>query len=139
LNTSDNKRFIVFTDGASRGNPGKSGIGVVIKNSDHQTIHQIKKYFPRLTNNQAEYQALIIALNYVCENNIKEASFFTDSQLLSNQINGNWKVKHPEIIKLYHDACKLTKKLDKFEIAYIPRKENSEADSLANMAIDEYS
>lgn len=139
MNTGDYKSIIVFTDGASRGNPGKSGIGVVIKNSEHKTIHQIKRYFPRLTNNQAEYQALITALNYICEKNIKKARFFTDSQLLSNQINGSWKVKHPEIIKLYQDASKLTKKLDKFEISYIPREENSEADSLANSAIDEYS
>lgn len=139
MNTGDDKSFNVFTDGASRGNPGKSGIGIVIKNHEHKTIHQIKKYYPRLTNNQAEYQALITALNYVCENNMKKARFFTDSQLLSNQINGNWKVKHPEIIKLYQVACNLTNKLDKFEISYIPREENSEADSLANSAIDEYS
>ena len=139
MNNSNNIGITVYTDGASRGNPGKSGIGVVIKNSDNKVIHRIKKYFPRLTNNQAEYQALITALDYVCDNNIKKARFFTDSQLLSNQINGSWKVKHPEIIKLYKEAYKLTKKLDEFKISYIPREENSEADSLANMAIDEYS
>ena len=135
----DNNSYIVYTDGASRGNPGKSGIGVVIKDSSQKTIHQIKRYYPRLTNNQAEYQALILALEFICENNIKKASFFTDSQLLSNQINGNWKVKHPEIIKLNKDALKLTSKLQEFSISYIPREKNSEADSLANAAIDEYS
>jgi ribonuclease HI len=95
---------LVYTDGASRGNPGKSGIGIVIKNSSNETIHQIKKFFPELTNNQAEYKAFITALKYLCDKNIKKAKFYTDSQLLSNQINRKWKVKHPEIIKLFRDA-----------------------------------
>ncbi len=132
--------YNIFTDGSSRGNPGKSGIGIVIKDKDHNTIKEIKKFFPELTNNQAEYKALILALDYLITSNINQpVKFFTDSQLLANQINGSWKVKHPDIALLFKEAKALINKLPSFEISYIPRDENKEADRLANQAIDEYS
>jgi len=141
LNSQENSNYYnIFTDGASRGNPGKSGIGVVIKDKNNKTLKEIKKYFPKLTNNQAEYKALILSLDYLTSNNINKPSrFFTDSQLLANQINGNWKVKHPDIALLFKEAKALINRLDSFEISYIPREENKEADRLANAAIDEYS
>jgi ribonuclease HI len=132
--------YNIFIDGASRGNPGKSGIGIVIKDQNNQTLKEIKKYFPKLTNNQAEYKSLILSLDYLTSNNINKAvRFFTDSQLLANQINGIWKVKHPDIALLFKEAKALLGKLDSFEISYIPREKNKEADRLANQAIDEYS
>lgn len=132
--------YNIFTDGSSRGNPGKSGIGIVIKDKDYNTIKEIKKFFPELTNNQAEYKALILALDYLITSNINQpVKFFTDSQLLANQINGSWKVKHPDIALLFKEAKALINKLPSFEISYIPRDENKEADRLANQAIDEYS
>lgn len=133
--------YNIFTDGASRGNPGKSGIGVVIKDSTGNTVKEIKKYFPKLTNNQAEYSALILCLDYLITNDILDipVNFFTDSQLLANQINGSWKVKHPDILLLYKEARALIAKLPSFKISYIPREQNKEADRLANQAIDEYS
>lgn len=135
----DNKTpCIVYTDGASRGNPGESGIGIAIKDNSNNTVHEIKKYFPKLTNNQAEYKALIFALEYLIKNGIKKAKFFTDSQLLANQINGRWKVKHPGIKILNKEARTFLIKLDSFDISYIPREENKQADRLANQAIDEY-
>lgn len=142
MNSKDNSKYYnIFTDGASRGNPGKSGIGIVIKDSNNKIVKEIKKYFPKLTNNQAEYKALILSLDYlITSNNInKSVRFFTDSQLLANQMSGNWKVKHPDIALLFKEAKALVNKLDSFEISYIPREQNKEADRLANEAIDEYS
>ncbi|NIT14055.1 MAG: reverse transcriptase-like protein [Candidatus Dadabacteria bacterium] len=115
-------------------------MGIVIKDKDNNTIKEIKKFFPELTNNQAEYKALILALDYLITSNINQpVKFFTDSQLLANQINGSWKVKHPDIALLFKEAKALINKLPSFEISYIPRDENKEADRLANQAIDEYS
>ncbi len=141
MNTHKNPDYYsIFTDGASRGNPGKSGIGIVIKDKDNNTVKEIKKYFPKLTNNQAEYKALILSLDYLTSNDIDlPVKFFTDSQLIANQINGSWKVKHPDIALLFKEAKALLSKLPSFEISYIPREQNKEADRLANQAIDEYS
>ncbi len=141
MNSEANPNYYnVFTDGASRGNPGESGIGIVIKDKDNNTVKEIKKYFPKLTNNQAEYKALILALDYLITSGLnKPVKFFTDSQLLANQINGLWKVKHPDIALLYKEAKALITELDSFEISYVPREKNKEADRLANQAIDEYS
>ena len=140
MSTEKKKEYYnIFTDGASRGNPGESGIGVVIKDKDNNLIKEIKKYFPKLTNNQAEYKALILSLDYLTTNGIKlPVNFFTDSQLLANQINGLWKVKHPDIAILNKEAKALIKQLGAFKISYIPREKNKEADRLANEAIDEY-
>ncbi|NIP37560.1 MAG: ribonuclease HI family protein [Candidatus Dadabacteria bacterium] len=141
MNTPKNSDYYsIFTDGASRGNPGKSGIGVVIKDQSNNTVKEIKKYFPKLTNNQAEYKALLLSLDYLTTNDIDlPVKFFTDSQLLANQINGKWKVKHPDIAVLFKEAKALISRLSSFEISYIPREKNKEADRLANQAIDEYS
>ncbi|NIP39685.1 MAG: ribonuclease HI family protein, partial [Candidatus Dadabacteria bacterium] len=129
MNTHKNPDYYsIFTDGASRGNPGKSGIGIVIKDKDNNTVKEIKKYFPKLTNNQAEYKALILSLDYLTSNDIDlPVKFFTDSQLIANQINGSWKVKHPDIALLFKEAKALLSKLPSFEISYIPREQNKEA------------
>lgn len=134
-NTDD--QIKIFIDGAARGNPGESGIGVLIKNTDHE-IREIKKYLGTRTNNQAEYTALITALESAQDLKDKKIKIFTDSLLVANQINGLWKVKHPEIIPLNKKARELFKTYSSISIQHVPREQNSEADRLANLAIDEY-
>lgn len=128
----------IYIDGAARGNPGESGIGVLIRETE-DTNREIKKYLGTKTNNQAEYTALITALESAQDLADKPVRIFTDSLLVANQINGLWKVKHPEIIPLNKEAKNLFKNFKDISIQHIPREQNFEADRLANLAIDEYS
>ncbi|HSE84092.1 MAG TPA: ribonuclease HI family protein [Thermodesulfobacteriota bacterium] len=127
----------VYIDGASRGNPGKSGIGVVIKEKQ-ENIHRIKKFLGTLTNNQAEYKALIAALEAARELKKNHLKIYTDSLLLANQINGNWRVSNPHITPLHKRAKELIAEFKYVEVNHVPRELNREADKLANEAIDEY-
>jgi ribonuclease HI len=127
----------IYIDGAARGNPGESGIGVLIKDENGKTS-EIKKYLGTRTNNQAEYTALITALESSSEHRGKKINIYTDSLLLANQMNGLWKVKHPEISVLNKKAKELLKNFKEVTIRHIPRELNREADRLANLAIDEY-
>ncbi|MCK5391158.1 MAG: ribonuclease HI family protein [Deltaproteobacteria bacterium] len=133
----DNSSVEIYIDGAARGNPGNSGIGVLIRETKDKN-REVKKYLGTKTNNQAEYTALITALESA--NNLKERQIkiFTDSLLVANQINGIWKVRHPEIITLNKKAKQLLQNFKNITIQHIPRELNSEADRLANLAIDEY-
>ena len=127
----------VYVDGASRGNPGESGIGVLVIRPDGSR-RKIRKYIGRGTNNEAEYKALIAALGHLLTEEISEAKIHTDSQLVASQMNGLWKIKDPKLRVLYSEAKKLASLLAAFEIEYVPRKNNAEADALANEAIDRY-
>ncbi len=133
----------VYTDGASRGNPGKSGAGIFIIDEDNKKNISLKQYLGILTNNEAEYRAFIIALEYLSKSKfttgpeIYNILFLADSQLLINQINGIYSVKSPNIIPLYNKAKKLIANLNAaYSFKHIPRMLNSMADKLANSAID---
>lgn len=125
----------IYIDGASRGNPGDSGIGILFKNNEQ---YNFKKYIGIGTNNNAEYTALITALEIALNSKLLKLIVHTDSMLVANQINGSWKVKDPEIRTLFSKAKKLIEKLEDFSIIHIRREFNSEADLLANEAINEY-
>ena len=127
----------VYIDGASRGNPGESGIGVLVIRPD-ASREEIREYIGRGTNNEAEYKALIKALAYLVAEGIPAAKIHTDSQLVASQMNGLWKVKDPKLRILHSEAKKLVSLIPAFEIEYIPRENNTEADGLANEAIDRY-
>lgn len=134
--TDKDNHIEIYIDGAARGNPGESGIGVLIKNSGPD--REITKYLGTQTNNQAEYTALITALESALDLKDRQIKIFTDSLLVANQVNGLWKVKHPEIIPLNQKAKSLFKNYKDISIQHIRREKNSEADRLANLAIDEY-
>lgn len=126
----------IYIDGASRGNPGNSGLGILIK--DKNKDQRIKKYLGILTNNQAEYSAFITALEFARKLKKDSVTIYTDSLLLANQINGIWQVESPNIKPLYEKAKKLLEEFKQVEVRHIPRELNREADRLANEAIDEY-
>jgi len=126
----------VFIDGAARGNPGPAGIGVVIK-SGRKTLLEISDYIGSSTNNVAEYISLIRGLEEVLLQSTKEASFYSDSELLVKQINGEYKVKNEGLKPLHHHAKSLIAKFKKFSIEHTEREENKHADKLANKGIDE--
>ena len=126
----------IFTDGASRGNPGNSGIGVAIYDSG-KLIEKISEYCGKKTNNQSEYLALIRGLEYLNQNNINSCNFFSDSEFLVKQMNGIYKVKSENVKPLYKNAVDLAKgKIIKYN--WIPRKDNELADKLANEGIDRH-
>lgn len=148
----------VFTDGASRKNPGHSGAGIYIEDEDGNKISELSRYLGIKTNNEAEYMALIIALRFITDNikgstllldsvifytpidfkNIENVVVNCDSQLLVMQMNGKYKVKSSNIIPLYNEAKGILKnfKNPSFSFNYIPREYNRDADRLANLAID---
>jgi ribonuclease HI len=129
-------KLTVFTDGASRGNPGPASIGVVFIDSEDQTIHELGEKLGHQTNNFAEYTAVIRALELAVEHGVQELTLKSDSELMVRQMEGRYKVKSPVIIPLFEQARKLAKKIKTFKLEHIRREFNSEADRLANLALD---
>jgi ribonuclease HI len=128
--------LVAHTDGGARGNPGPSGFGVVIHDGKGNKVAQLSQYLGRQTNNFAEYQALIAALEYAVQNGHKALKVISDSELLVRQIQGIYKVKEPTLRDLHAQASQLIFKLEWFQIEHVLRGHNREADELANQAMD---
>jgi len=128
-------RVIICADGASLGNPGLAAIGATIKDKQGRLITSISRRIGRTTNNQAEYQALIAALEEAIRLGAIEVDISLDSELVVKQINGKYRVKAASLKPLYQKAKQLQSQLKGFTVSYIPRQQNKEADSLANMAL----
>ncbi len=128
--------LIAHTDGGARGNPGPAGYGVVIHDAKGNKVAALSKYLGHQTNNVAEYQALIGALEYVVEHGPKALKVISDSELLVRQIKGIYKVKEPTLRDLHARASQLISKLEWFNIEHVLRGHNREADELANQAMD---
>jgi ribonuclease HI len=126
----------IYTDGASRNNPGESGAGVYIL-QDGEPFEQIARYLGTTTNNVAEYTAAIIGLEHAVKVGARRVSLFADSELLVKQINGQYKVKNEGLKPLHAKARELIARIGSVAVQYIPREQNREADALANKAIDE--
>lgn len=136
--TVTNKKFNVWTDGGARGNPGIAGIGIVVKDEHDNLVFEMGKSIGHATNNIAEYAAVLEALKYLNSNfSHFKANFFLDSELVTKQLNGEYKVKDVKLKELY-----LLVKREIFEansgieFKHIRREENERADELYNMALD---
>ncbi len=125
----------IYTDGACFGNPGKTGIGYLIYN-ENALLKKESIYLGIQTNNFAEYMALIFSLTEALSMGTKECRAFSDSKLLCEQINGNFKVKNKNIYPLFILAKNIISKFDKFSITHISREKNKKADRLAKEAIE---
>ena|ERR1700730_6421040 len=132
------KSFRLLTDGASRGNPGHAGIGVVIHDDTGACVYQEYRYIGVATNNQAEYRALIVGLQAARPFNLDRLDVSLDSQIVVEQMNGGFKVKDSELRVLYDQATKLRASLSEVVIRHVSRDRNEVADALANRAIDEH-
>jgi len=126
----------VNIDGASRGNPGLSAIGIIIKNNEKILIEH-SEFLGVRTNNQAEYEALKRALE-ICNTLDKELTVFSDSELLVNQRNAKYKIRNQNLKMISREISNLEKNFDKIQYRRIPREKNNKADRLANIALDEY-
>lgn len=129
-------KVILFADGGSRGNPGPSGSGAVLKADDGSTIAEVNAFIGHTSNNVAEYTGLLIGLKKAIELGVKQIEVRMDSQLVVRQILGEYKVKNEKLIPLYREALELSRKFSEFKINHIPRNLNKEADILANRAMD---
>ncbi|MDP2910943.1 MAG: ribonuclease HI family protein [Candidatus Omnitrophota bacterium] len=130
------KSIRIFIDGASRGNPGPSGIGIVFCDGEDNAVKKLFKFIGNATNNIAEYSALIYALQEALIDRYDEVKVNSDSELLTRQLTGEYKVKNDNL-RLYYDLFQhISKGFNKIEVIYIPRENNSLADKLANKAID---
>ena len=123
-------------DGASRGNPGLSAIGIIIKQNE-KILLEHSEFLGVRTNNQAEYEALRRALE-ICNTLDKELTVFSDSELLVNQRNAKYKIRNQNLKMISREISNLEKNFDKIQYRRIPREKNNKADKLANMALDDY-
>src|SRR5580692_3014524 len=128
--------LVAHSDGGARGNPGPAGYGVVIKDESGRKVAALSEYLGHQTNNFAEYQGLIAALEYAIQHGPKALKVISDSELLVRQIKGIYKVKNATLQDLHARAKELIKQLDWFSIGHALREHNQEADRLANEAMD---
>ena len=124
----------IFTDGASRGNPGLAGAGGLILDSSNNVVSEVSQFLGIQTNNIAEYQALRLTLERALELKIKNVEVFMDSKLIVEQLNGRWQIKN-ENLKVIYDQIKRIQ-FDSITFTHIYRNFNKQADALANQAID---
>jgi len=130
------KTLRLRTDGAARGNPGPAGAGILIEDDQGIRLQARHRWLGQMTNNQAEYHALVEGLKAVKEWKPDRLEIYLDSKLVVEQIKGQYKIKEPELQKLHAQARQLLEGLQ-YEIKHVAREENRGADHLANMAIDE--
>ena len=128
--------LVAHSDGGARGNPGPAGYGVVIKDETGRKVAALSEYLGHQTNNFAEYQGLIAALEYAIKHGPKALKLISDSELLVRQIKGIYKVKNATLQDLHGRAKELISQLDWFSIGHALREHNQEADRLANDAMD---
>jgi ribonuclease HI len=128
--------LVLRIDGGARGNPGPAAYAVVVEAPDGSRLDAFSKTIGRATNNVAEYRALLAALEYSLERGAGRVKVFSDSELLVRQVQGSYKVRHPDLKPLYARAQELIARFDEFRIEHVRREENREADRLLNEALD---
>ena len=129
------EKVIIFTDGAADPNPGPAAIGAVIKDEAGRILARISQRIGRATNNQAEYQAIISALEKAIKLGARRVDLYSDSELVVRQINGRYRVKNAALKPSYRQVKQLQGLFEHFTVTHIPRQRNSEADNLANKAL----
>ena len=130
-----NKRLIIYADGASRGNPGPAGAGAVIIEG-RKKVKELSRYLGETTNNVAEYNAVIMALEAALAMKADEVLIRVDSELVVKQLNGEYRVKDEEIRKLFEKVLGILRIFSHFEVRHVGRAGNKDADKLANKAIN---
>ncbi len=124
---------VIYTDGASKGNPGPSGAGGVILTPDGETIEEFREHLGRTTNNVAEYEAVRIGLARALALGARRVTVRLDSELVSNQLTGRYRVKDTKLIDRYLEVGQLLSRLDSVKFETIPREKNTRADKLAQI------
>jgi ribonuclease HI len=129
-------RYILYVDGASRGNPGEAAIGASLQTLEGREVARISERIGPATNNQAEYHALVRGLELARRKRCHMLEVRADSELVVRQMSGEYKVKDPHLKVLFARAQLLISHFALFSVHHIPREENGRADELANQALD---
>jgi len=128
--------YLMYADGASRGNPGPSSVGAVLYDTDGETVAEVSEVIGETTNNVAEYRALIAGLEAAIQLGVTRIQVRLDSLLLVRQVRGEYRVKAPGLIPLHRRVRLLVNRFDGFSIEHVRREKNTVADALANAALD---
>lgn len=126
---------IAYFDGASQGNPGPSGVGGVIMDSEGKILCEISEFIGVGTNNEAEYKALIAIARRLSEMGVQSALIKGDSQLVVNQVNGDWRINHEHLYSLCNKALKELDAIPRWSLEWVPRESNAHADRLSSGAL----
>ena len=129
-------RLVVHVDGGARGNPGPAAAGAVISTPDGDVVGQAAEAIGVATNNVAEYRGLLLGLQTARELGASEVEVVNDSELVAKQVNGIYKVKHPDMKPLHAAALKALSDFERWSIRSVPRAQNAGADALVNQALD---
>ena len=129
--------WIVYSDGASRGNPGLAGYGAYVINTRTGQAEELFGFLGVTTNNVAEYQGLLAGLRHALAQGGGDVLIRADSQLMVRQLEGRYQVRHPGLKPLYNEARRLLNQFTAWHAEHVPRAENKEADRLANQGIDQ--
>lgn len=129
-------KLIIYTDGGARGNPGPAASAFVIYDEKREMIEKGGKYLGKTTNNQAEYQAVILAINRAKDLGAKEIEFFLDSELAVKQLNREYKVRDPDLAPLFLKIWNLSIGFKKITYTHVSRERNKEADAVVNEILD---
>ncbi len=128
--------WTVFTDGASRGNPGPSSIGAVVYDADGKEVHTVSRRLGRATNNEAEYQAVIAGLEAALGLGGGSVDLRMDSQLIVRQLEFRYRVRNARLRPFFERVVELRRQFESFKVTHVPREQNKRADQLANLALD---
>lgn len=132
------KQLKIFTDGGARGNPGPAAAGVVIFNNQKKLIGKYSKFLGQATNNQAEYEAVIFAIEKADQLKGKELKLFLDSEIVVNQLKQNYKIKDQKLASLFVKIWNAGQHFQSIKYFYIPREQNKLADREVNSCLDKY-
>ncbi|MDZ4244185.1 MAG: ribonuclease HI family protein [Candidatus Doudnabacteria bacterium] len=132
----ENKKIIIYTDGGARGNPGPAAYGIAVYNSEGKIIKRIGKFLGERTNNEAEYEGVIAALEEAAKLAARYADFYLDSELVVRQLNNIYRVKNQRMQGFILRVRNLETKFKKITYTHVPREKNKLADKLVNEAID---
>ena len=129
-------KVVVHVDGGARGNPGPAAAGAVISTPDGEVVAEAAEAIGVATNNVAEYRGLLLGLQRARELGASEVEIVNDSELVAKQVNGVYKVKHPDMKPLHAAALQALGGFQRWSIRSVPRAENAGADALVNQALD---
>ncbi len=129
-------KLVIHVDGGSRGNPGPAAIAAVLSTPEGDVVADAKETIGVASNNVAEYKAVLLGLEKARELGADEVEVVNDSELVQKQINGQYKVKHPDMKPLYAESMAALSQFGNWSIRSVPRAQNSDADALVNQALD---
>jgi ribonuclease HI len=125
------------TDGGSRGNPGPGACSAILKDRNATIVGKASKFLGLCTNNEAEYQGLLLGLELAIKHNADDLEVLMDSELIVKQLNGKYRVKEPRLKPLFDKVKEMTQNFDAICFISIPRERNKEADTLVNTVLDQ--